>query len=227
MVSKQTKPPGAIRAYLSTTVTHRTPNVLVLCEVGRAAFFGDGRPQRSAPTYSPAKRPRLAMLVVSRCAPRWWAWLEVLGNNRNSPHLNPLPSSGERRIPSPLSRKGEGQGEGCRSRSHPDSLNNTYSTSKTTTDLAGNVAVNPSPVSLNALNAPGLTASVFSKVLCACIVSAVRTRPDIAFGWAPLSVQFTSAVAFGLRLQSETWILPALSRDAETLNAGILSRPAD
>ena len=80
----------------------------------------------------------------------------------------------------------------------------THFNSSTTTDFAGSLAVKPLSVSLQSLNAAGFTVSGASKVLCACIASAVSTRPETLCGFAPCKSQVTSASAFGFRLQSET-----------------------
>lgn len=59
----------------------------------------------------------------------------------------------------------------------PDSA--PYSASSTTTDFPGNVVPNQSSILLNAVNSAGFTVSVFSKVLCAVISGAVKTRQGI------------------------------------------------
>jgi hypothetical protein len=91
--------------------------------------------------------------------------------------------------------------------------------------LAGNLAEKPLSVNLHSWNATGFTALGRSNVLCACIESAVNMRPEIVCGFAPRKSHTNSADWFGFRLQSETWIAPAGSRDAETLSPGIVSLP--
>ena len=51
--------------------------------------------------------------------------------------------------------------------------------------------------------------------------AAVSTRPERRPALAPCISQFTSAERFGFKLQSVTWILPSLSREAEALIAGM------
>ena len=137
------------------------------------------------------------------------------------PHPNPLPR-GEREPEVPSTK-------GVIANSTVLGLSRgglSHSSSSTTTDFAGNMAVNPSSVSgVNSRNSPGLIVSGASNVLWACISPAVSTRPEIGFARLPWSWQWISAETSGLRLQSVTWILPALSREAEALARGSAAGP--
>src|SRR5262249_9721258 len=101
-----------------------------------------------------------------------------------------------------------------------------YRSSRTTTECAGSVTVSWPFATRAPANGAGLTASGRSKVLCASILSPLRTRPVAVVALAPCRSTVTVRVAFGSRLLIVTCMVPLWSRDADALTAGIESTPS-
>ena len=97
--------------------------------------------------------------------------------------------------------------------------------SRTTTDFDGILTESVLPLRRVPVNFSGFTASAFVNVLCAVIFGAVNIRPLTLATFNPRTSIDTSTAFFGFVLERVMWTLPALSRDAEPLTAGMDSSP--